>query len=90
MPEQIPTSIQKLTRQYVDGTHYSSSGDVLLFAMQLFAEFDVRYRDKLASSLEAAFNEIDQGKGLRLDGEEAINEFFDDVLKKNHAAHLPN
>lgn len=83
MPESIPSSIERLTRQYVDGWRFSSSDEVLLFAMSLFAEFEQRYHNQMGRSLQEAFRSIDDHEGVVLNGVKEVEVFFADMMDTN-------
>ena len=80
MPEPISSSVERLTRQYVDGKRFTSSDDVLVFAMILFGAFEQQYRDRLGKSLHKAFKAIDAHEGIPLKGTKEIELFFADVI----------
>jgi len=80
MLDPLSPNVERLTRQYVDGQRFSSSDEVLVFAMTLFVEFEQRYHDQMGQSLQHAFGQIEQGEGLCLNGTPEINTFFDDMM----------
>ncbi len=81
MSESLSPNIERLTRQYIDGTRFTSSDDVLIFAMNLFHEFEDRYHHQLGSSLQAAFKSIDDGDAIALNGKKEIDIFFEDMME---------
>jgi len=74
------TDIERLTRRYIDNQRYSSSDDVLVFAMQLLSRFESVYHRELGASLKDAFSQIEAGEGIALRGSEEVGAFFDDMI----------
>ena len=90
MPEPISSNVERLTRQYVDGKRFTSSDDVLIFAMNLFGEFEQRYHDQFGESLQHAFKVIDNGEGIPLNGTKEVEAFFADMMDANRQqSHTP-
>jgi hypothetical protein len=83
MPEPISPNVERLTRQYVDGKRFSSSDEVLIFAMSLFGAFEQRYHDELGKSLQDAFHTISGHKGIVLDGAKEVESFFADMMESS-------
>ena len=83
MPDPIPPNIARLTRQYVDGRRFSSSDEVLLFAMNLFVEFERHYHDELGKLLKESCDAIDRGEGIDLFGGKEIEMYFNDMMEAN-------
>ena len=80
MSESLSPHIERLTRQYVDGNRFSSCDDVLVFALALFGQFEDRFHDQLGQSLKSAFEKVENGEGLVLNGRKEIDQFFDDMM----------
>jgi len=82
MPETISPEVEQLVRKHIDGEQFASTNDVLLVAMQLFNEFQARYRDELGVAIKRGFDQIDRGEGIKLRDESALRNFFDDIKRR--------
>ena len=80
MESKVSRQVQQIAYPFVDGTNFASSDDVLMFAMQLFTEFENRYHQRLAAKINTGFKEIEAGGGHVLANEEQVNEFFDGIM----------
>ena len=79
MSDALSPEIKRLVQQHVDGKRFSSANDVILVAMCLFNEFQVRYRDELSAAIKRGFDQIDRGQGIELKDKDALRKFFDDI-----------
>lgn len=83
MPEAIPPNVHELSRHYVDGRRFASSDEVLVFAMDLFVEFERQYQEELGASLKQASDAIEAGEGIELNGKEQIEDYFQNKIRMN-------
>jgi len=87
MPDTLSSEVETLVRGYVDGQRFTSTNDVLLFALRVMGEFENRYREQFGKSLEDAFAKIAIGDGFSIDNKEELAIVFDDIMKAGRAQY---
>ncbi len=87
MAETVSPEVEHLVRQHIDGEQFASTNDVLLVAMRLFNEFQLRYHNELVAAIKQGFGQIDRGDGIELRNEPALRDFFDDIKRRGRQRH---
>ncbi len=80
MTDFLSSDIERLTRRYIDNQRFSSSDDVLVFAMQLLGKFEDVYQEEFGASLQASFRDIQAGDGIELLGTPEVSAFFENMI----------
>ncbi len=76
--------LQQLVQAELATGEYASQEELLLQAMRLLADRSKR-RQELRQELQIARDQLDRGEGIELDGEEALEAFFDEIKAEVNA-----
>lgn len=76
--------LQQLVQAELATGEYASQDELLLEAMRLLADRSKR-RQELRQELQIARDQLDRGEGIELDGDEALEAFFDEIKAEVNA-----
>ena len=76
MPEAVPPELQRFVEQELASGRYQSAEEVVAEGLRLLRE---RKLYELRQDIDAGVAQLDRGEGIKLEDEEAIQRFFDDI-----------
>lgn len=76
--------LQQLVQAELATGEYASQEELLLEAMRLLADRNKR-RQEFRERLRVARDQLDRGEGIELDGDEALEAFFDEIKTEVNA-----
>ena len=78
----IPKSLEALVRRKVDEGHYSTEDEVVADALRLMQARDEAAqikRARLKDAIERGYDDVGDGRVIRLESEDQIDAFFADL-----------
>ena len=74
----FPLELQQIVRQELASGNYSSEDELLLKAMRLLHQREDDLRN-FKAQLQSRLDRLDRGEAVELEGETALQAFFDDI-----------
>jgi putative addiction module CopG family antidote len=74
----LPSDIEQFVHQAVSGGKYRSEQEVVLDAIRCLRDRALHY-EQLRSEIREAFDSVERGEGIDIEGDKALAAFFDDV-----------
>ena len=78
MPGAYPPELSQYVQQKVASGEFQSEDDFIAEATRLYRELEARH-DRLRRDVDHAIQQIDCGQGIKLNDEDELRRFFDDV-----------
>lgn len=77
----FPPELQQIVRQELASGNYSSEDELLLKAMRLLHQREDDLRN-FKAQLQSRLDRLDRGEAVELEGETALQAFFDDIQSR--------
>jgi antitoxin ParD1/3/4 len=81
MTVEIPSDLQQFVHQVIDAGSYKSEAEVVGQALRLLQERQRRI-EELRHELQPALDQLDRGEGIKLNDEEELRIFFEDIKER--------
>ncbi len=85
MSDVFPPDIQQYVRQEIASGHYQSEEELVLEAVRFLRDSNLRL-EQLREGLEARLDRLQGGEGIKLEDDEALGSFFDEIEAEVHEA----
>ena len=83
MPTMLPPDLEQFLQAEVANGKYSSPDEALVAGVQLLHDRE-RQREEFRRELDLGLAALERGDVVTLDGESALNAFFDDIVTRGH------
>jgi antitoxin ParD1/3/4 len=80
----IPKELEDYAQQKVESGEFESKEAFVAEAMRLYREMESRH-DALRRDVQHGVDQLDRGEGIRLEGDEQLDHFFEDIKARGRA-----
>jgi putative addiction module CopG family antidote len=81
MTVEIPSDLQQIVRDAIETGAYKNDSEVVYAALRLLKERHRRI-EELRREIQPALDQLDRGEGIKIEDEEGLRAFFEDVKKR--------
>ncbi len=78
MSATFPPDLQQFVQQELASGHYRSEDELLLEAVRFYRDNNIRL-DQIRQELRARLQQLDEGQGIELADDAALETFFDEI-----------